>query len=74
MKKKNDYCEPVNIRQEENGYVLEVGFRPNECSKKRFVFQSFTELVCFLNDHFTYRNENIFADFNSQLSISLKQK
>jgi hypothetical protein len=63
--------EQVEIRQNENGYSLYIG--PN-CSniREKFVFQSFTELVCFLNNHFTFRNELIYNDFNNQLSITLK--
>jgi len=60
----------VEIQQTENGYVLMSGLN---CElRERYVFQSFTELVNFLNNHFTFRNEYIFNDINSQISITLK--
>ena len=63
--------ESVEITQNENGYSLYVGAN---CSniREKYVFQSFTELVCFLNNHFTYRNEYIINDVNGQISIPLK--
>lgn len=63
--------ESVEITQHENGYSLYVG---SNCSniREKYVFQSFTELVCFLNNHFTFRNELIYNDLNNQVSITLK--
>lgn len=69
MSRKNDYCTPVRISQEENGFILEL-----DCSAEieKHVFQSFTELVNFLNEHFTFRNSSIYADFENQPNINLK--
>lgn len=63
--------ESVEITQNENGYSLYVGLN---CSniREKFVFQSFTELVNFLNNHFTYRNESIFIDHIGHPVINLK--
>jgi hypothetical protein len=72
MKSKQQYVTPVRISQEENGYVLDVNFQSCGVPDERHVFQSFTELVNFLNEHFTYRNEIIFADYPNQSLINLK--
>lgn len=63
--------EQVEILQNENGYSLYVGAN---CSniREKYVFQSFTELVNFLNNYFTFRNESIYNDYNGQNSITLK--
>jgi hypothetical protein len=66
-----NFIETIEITQVENGYVVYVGA---SCSnvRERFVFQSFTELTNFLNQHFTHRNENVFSDYNNQIQIPLK--
>ncbi|MFY7938484.1 MAG: hypothetical protein ACOVOQ_13970 [Flavobacterium sp.] len=70
MKQKES--EVVEIQQVENGYMVHVG---SKCEvREMMVFQSFTELVNFLNENFTFRNENIWGDLNNQLSIVLKNK
>jgi hypothetical protein len=62
----------VEIHQTENGYILRTGsFCANE-RRDEYVFQSFTELVNFLNQHFTFRNENIYMDVTNQYTITLK--
>ncbi len=71
MKKQNEYVEDVSIQQEENGYYLIVGPSCNGI-KHRYVFQTFTELVNFLNQHFTHREEFIYMDSINQDSIELK--
>jgi hypothetical protein len=73
MSRKKEYCSPVRISQEENGFTLELGWTNCSGETERYVFQSFTELVNHLNEHFTFRNESIYADFNAQLNIILKQ-
>jgi len=68
MKQKES--EVVEIRQVENGYMVHVG---SKCEvREMMVFQSFTELVNFLNQHFTFRNENIYMDVTNQYTITLK--
>ena len=74
MSRKKDYVNSVRISQEENGYILENGFTSCGVADERYVFQSFTELVNFLNDHFDFRNENIYSDMNNQLMITLKNQ
>jgi hypothetical protein len=70
MKQKES--EVVEIRQVENGYMVHVG---SKCEvREMMVFQSFTELVNFLNENFTFRNEMVWGDSNNQLSIVLKTK
>jgi hypothetical protein len=62
----------VEIQQTENGYILRTGsFCTNE-KRDEYVFQSFTELINFLNQHFTFRNDSIITDLNYQTSIILK--
>lgn len=72
MKEKKEYIEQVQIIQEKNGYIIIVGSACSSELPHKLVFQSFTELVNFLNEHFTYRNELIFTDYNNQISITLK--
>lgn len=62
----------VEIQQTENGYILFIGLNCTSEFRERYVFQSFTELVNFLNNHFTFRNESIYNDYNAQTSITLK--
>jgi len=62
----------VEIQQTENGYILHVGLNCSSDFRERYVFQSFTELVNFLNIHFTFRNETIYPDVNNQYTITLK--
>jgi hypothetical protein len=62
----------VEIQQTENGYILHVGLNCSADFRERYVFQSFTELVNFLNQHFTFRNESIYPDVNNQYTITLK--
>jgi len=65
MSKRNEEIEPVEIRQVENGYVLMMGYNCNTV-KTQLVFQSWAELAEYLNEHFTYRNDNISVDnYNS---------
>jgi hypothetical protein len=71
MKKQNDYVEDVLIQQEENGYSVMVGSSCNGIRKK-YVFQTFSELVNFLNQHFTHREELIYTDSINNDSIELK--
>lgn len=74
MKRQNDYVEEVTIQQVENGYLVYIGSGCNVAPQQRSVFQSFTELVNHLNNHFTYRDENIHNDYINQTSITLKTK
>ena len=70
MKQKES--EVVEIRQVENGYMVHVG---SKCEVREVkVYQSFTELVNFLNENFTFRSENILIDFYNQTSIVLNTK
>lgn len=64
--------EQIEILQESNGYIVYVGAN---CSaiRDRYVFQSFTELVIFLDKHFTHRSEMIVTDYPNQLSITLNK-
>ena len=62
----------VEIQQTENGYILHVGLNCSTDFRERYVFQSFTELVNFLNQHFTFRNDSIIMDHHYQTSITLK--
>jgi len=62
----------VEIQQTENGYILHIGLNCSLESCERYVFQSFCELVNFLNIHFTFRNEMILTDNNYQSAITLK--
>lgn len=62
----------VEIQQTENGYILRTGLFCTNEKRDEYVFQSFTELVNFLNIHFTFRNENIYPDVNNQYTITLK--
>jgi hypothetical protein len=71
MKKQNEYVEDVVIQQEENGYSVIVGSSCNGI-RQRYVFQTFSELVNFLNQHFTHREEIIYTDCKNQDSIELK--
>jgi hypothetical protein len=74
MSRKKEFVTPVRIAQEENGYILDVGFTNCGAPDEKYVFQSFTELVNFLNEHFSFRNDNIFQDMQGQLMITLKTK
>lgn len=62
----------VEIQQIENGYIVQIGINCSGEFRDRHVFQSFTELINFLNIHFTFRNELIYVDYNNQNSIVLK--
>jgi hypothetical protein len=68
--KRKEFIEPVEVQQVENGFILSTG---SNCDRTReqHVFQSFIELVNFLNNHFTHREKNIFVDNNESL-ITLK--
>jgi len=71
-KMKQKESEVVEIRQVENGYMVHVG---SKCEVREVkVYQSFTELVNFLNENFTFRNENIWVDYNNQITITLNTK
>lgn len=58
--------EEIKIREVENGYKLWFG-------EKEYVFQSFCELVNFLNKLFTTRNENIMSDYYQQTAVHFTQ-
>jgi hypothetical protein len=70
MRKEKQYVEDVSIQQIANGYCLIVG---SSCTgvRENYVFQTFTELVNFLNKHFTHREEIIYTDAKNQDSIEL---
>jgi hypothetical protein len=74
MRKEKQYVDEVEIIQTENGFIAVVGSACSGSRRERYVFQSFTELVNFLNEHFTHRDENIYNDFINQTSIILKNK
>jgi hypothetical protein len=69
MSRKSD-AEIVEIQQVENGYLVFVGASCHH--RERMVFQSFCELVNFLNTNFTHREEVLFVDYNQQSTITLK--
>lgn len=73
MRKEKQYVDEVEIIQTENGFIAVVGSACSGSIRERYVFQSFTELVNFLNEHFTHRNNSIFADYNEQTEITLKK-
>ena len=57
---KKDYCPPVRIEQESNGFIVILG---NSCeAQERYVFQTFNELVKFLSDNFTHRQIEVIID------------
>lgn len=64
--------EQIEILQVDNGYIIYIG---NNCNsvRDRYIFQSFTELVIYLNNHFTFRSENIISDYPYQSSINLNK-
>jgi hypothetical protein len=74
MRKEHDYAEEISIQQLENGYMVIIGSACTGTFRERYVFQSFTELVNFLNEHFTHRNDFIFTDYKEQTAITLKNK
>jgi len=74
MRKEKQYVEQLEIIQTENGFIVIIGSTCSGTIRERYVFQSFTELVNFLNDHFTHRDENIFSDYINQTAITLKTK
>lgn len=61
MKTKNiQYCEPVEIRQELNGFIVLIG---STCTPRdTYVFQTFNELVKFLGENFSHRETNVITD------------
>lgn len=69
---KKEHPQQVDIAQENNGYIVYVG---GSCSteRDRYVFQSFTELVIFLDNHFTHRGELLIQDYPNQLAITLNK-
>jgi hypothetical protein len=71
-KMKNKTPEQIEIVQVDNGYIVYIGAN---CSsvRDRYIFQSFTELVIFLDKHFTHRSENIISDYPNQLAITLNK-
>ena len=69
MSKKSD-AENVEIQQVENGYLVFVGASCQH--RERMVFQSFTELVSFLNKNFNHREKILFVDYDNQTQITLK--
>ena len=71
MSKKQEFIEPAQIQQVENGFCVITGSNCDLRGKETYVFQSFIELVNFLNNHFTHREGNIFVD-NNESSITLK--
>lgn len=71
MKNQKENVQPIEIVQIANGYAVHIG-NATGCIKESYVFQSFTELVNFLNGHLTYRNDNIYTDYNEQVSITLR--
>lgn len=62
----------LQIYEIENGFKIEIGSRCTD-NLEIYVFQSFTELVNFLNKYFKHRNDNILIDYNNQTSITLNQ-
>jgi hypothetical protein len=72
MRKEHNYAEEISIQQLENGYMIIIGSACTGTFRERYVFQSFTELVNFLNEHFTHREEIIYTDCKNQDSIELK--
>jgi hypothetical protein len=64
--------EQVEIVQVDNGYIIYIGAN---CSpiRERYIFQSFTELVMFLDKHFTFRSETVISDYPNQLTINLNK-
>lgn len=60
--KKNEYCEPVEITQECNGFIVYVGSSCSPSPRDQYVFQTFNELVKFLGENFTHREKNIITD------------
>jgi len=74
MRKEKQYVDELEIIQTENGFIAVLGSACAGSIRERYVFQSFTELVNFLNNHFTHRDENIYNDYFNQTSIILKNK
>lgn len=69
-KKTNEQC---SITQIENGYQIRTG---SECSgnfRETYVFQSFTEMINFLNQYFDFRNEYLISDYPNQTSVTINK-
>ncbi len=62
MSKRNEFIESVEISQVENGYILLRGSMCGKDPREKLVFQSWAELAEYLNDHFTFRNDNLNED------------
>ena len=70
-KKTNEQC---TIAQIENGYSIRIGAECSGNYRETYVFQSFTEMVNFLNELFAYRNEYLVSDYVNQTNINIKTK
>lgn len=54
---------PLVITQVQNGYVVERAVGPNIAPiDHRHVFQTFSELIRYLGEHFDYRVSHVEAD------------
>lgn len=72
MKKINVVSE-CSIREIENGYQVSIGAECTGNFREIYVFQSFTELVNFLNQIFKHRADMLMSDYQNQTSIILNK-
>jgi hypothetical protein len=65
---KENQCSIIEV---ENGYQIRIGAECSGTYREMYVFQSFTEMVNFLNIFFDFRNELLYSDIPNQNSIFL---
>jgi hypothetical protein len=65
---KENQCSIIEV---ENGYQIRIGAECSGTYREMYVFQSFTEMVNFLNTFFDFRNELLYSDIPNQNSIFL---
>lgn len=65
--------EPCSIIQIENGYQIRTGLECSGNFRETYVFQSFTEMVIFLNKYFDFRNEYLISDYPNQTSVTINK-
>jgi len=70
-KKTNEQCTIVQI---ENGYSIRIGAECSGHYRETYVFQSFTEMINFLNQYFDFRNNYLLSDYQNQTSINLNNQ
>jgi len=63
---KENQCSIIEV---ENGYQIRIGAECSGTYREMYVFQSFTEMVNFLNTFFEFRNELLYSDISNQNQI-----